>query len=350
MSDVIQFKNPEGKKKGFWSRPEGVTGMLFMGGILAGLGYVIYTFGAAILSFIGTTIGIAVALAVLFAVIYMVLDPRMRNLVWYMYKSIMRGITGLFVTLDPIGILKSYISDLEGNLRKMSKQIGSLKGQMRKLKNIMDTNEKDIQNNLQLASKAKERDMQQQMILSSRKAARLKETNAKYSALHSKMEVMHRILDKMYKNSEILLEDTRDQVAVKEQERKAIRASHSAMKSAMSVISGDPDKRAMFDQAMEAVADDVANKVGEMERFMEMSANFMNSVDLQNGVFEEQGLKMLEKWEKESTILLMGDQTDTAGFLDSGLDTGSLDLNSDRPQAQKQTRGNNKNNYDSFFE
>lgn len=55
----------------------------------------------------------------------------------------------------------------------------------------------------------------------------------------------------MYSNSEILLEDTKDQVRVKEQERKAIRASHSAMKSAMSIIKGDPDKRAMFDQAMQ---------------------------------------------------------------------------------------------------
>lgn len=66
----------------------------------------------------------------------------------------------------------------------------------------------------------------------------------------------------MYSNSEILIEDTTDQVKVKEQERKAIRASHSAMRSAMSIIKGDADKRAMFDQAMEVIADDVANKVG----------------------------------------------------------------------------------------
>jgi len=110
----------------------------------------------------------------------------------------------------------------------------------------------------------------------------------------------------MYSNSEILIEDTTDQVKVKEQERKAIRASHSAMRSAMSIIKGDADKRAMFDQAMEVIADDVANKVGEMERFMEMSSSFMNSIDLQNGVFEEQGMKMLEDYEKNSTLLLLG--------------------------------------------
>jgi len=349
MSDVVQFNNTSTKKKSFWSRPEGVTGMIFMGGLMVGAGYLLYTFGAAIIAALSNAIGIAIALSVLALIIYMVLDPRMRTLVWYMYKSVMRWVTGIFVTLAPIGILKNYISDLEDNLRKMSKQIGALRGQMRKLKNIISQNEKDISMNLKMASKAREQSKQQQMILSSRKAARLKETNEKYASLHQRMEVMHRILTKMYSNSEILLEDTRDQVAVKEQERKAIRASHSAMKSAMSVISGDPDKREMFDRAMEAVADDVANKVGEMERFMEMSANFMDSVDLQNGVFEEEGLKMLEKWEKESTILLMGDNQ-SANLLDAGFDGGTLDLNSDIAQPQKQTRSKDNSNYDSFFE
>ena len=149
---------------------------------------------------------------------------------------------------------------------------------------------------------------------------------------------MNRILTKMYSNSEILLEDTRDQVKVKEQERKAIRASHGAMKSAMSVISGDPDKRAMFDAALEAINDDVANKVGEMERFMEMSANFMESVDLQNGVFEEEGLRMLEKFEKESTLLLLGDND-------------TLDLNAPQKEAQyrNEDKGSNSN-YENLFE
>ena len=153
------------------------------------------------------------------------------------------------------------------------------------------------------------------------------------------MSVMYKILEKMYQNSEILLEDTRDQVQLKEQERKAIRMSHSAMKSAMSVISGDPDKRAMFDAALENIADDLANKVGEMEQFMEMSSNFMNSIDLQNGIFEEEGMNMLEEWEKKSTLMLM-----------EGNSMEGLDLNSSRPEirpAQRSTDSGNK--YDNLF-
>jgi len=312
------MENTEFKSKSFWSRPEGTTGALFLAALVGGLGYLVFTNLAALTGFVTGTIGLVASILVLGAIIYMVLDPKMRTLVGYMYKSVMRWITGIFVTIDPVGILKNYIDDLKDNLKKMSSQIGSLKGQMRKLKNIVSDNNSEIEKNMAIARKAKQMGDQKSMMLSSRKAARLKESNGKYSALHKKMSVLYKVLSKMYTNSEILLEDTVDQVKVKEQERKAIRASHSAMSSAMSIIKGDSDKRAMFDQAMEVIADDVSNKVGEMERFMEMSSDFMNSVDLQNGVFEEQGLKMLEEYEKKSTLLLLGGEEQ--------LDTDILDL------------------------
>lgn len=161
------------------------------------------------------------------------------------------------------------------------------------------------------------------------------------------MEVLYRVLTKMYENSQIMQEDIADQVEVKEQERIAIRSSNSAMRSAMSVIKGDKDKRAMFDQALEAVADDVSQKVGEMERFMELSDNFMKSIDLQNGVFEEEGLKMLEKWEGEGVSKLLG--SEKANLISKANDdTDILDLNA--PLSRPEKVGLHKNQYDGFFE
>jgi hypothetical protein len=222
-----------------------------------------------------------------------------------------------------------------------------LRGQMHKLQELIINNRKEIQNNLQLASKAKDADKQAMMILKSRKAGRLRESNMKYEDLYRKMEVLYRVLTKMYENSQILMEDIKDQVDVKEQERKAIHASHSAMRSAMSVIAGDKDKRAMFDQALEAIADDVSQKVGEMERFMEVSESFMQSVDLQNGVFEEEGLKMLEQWEKEGASLLLGAEKETL-LMEAHDDSKVLDLNA--PVKERARAEAHRNQYDSFFE
>lgn len=341
MSDMINFDNPSPEPKSFWKKPEGITGLLFLLALLGGGAFFMYTYGAVLVELAQNTLYLTLMLLALGAIAYMVLDPKMRNLIWYMYKSVMRKVTSVFVNIDPIGILKNYVEDLRDKLADMRKQIGSLRGQMRKMKTLIEENTKEIDDSLKLAAAAREKGNEQQLLLSTRKAARLKESNEKYQVLLDRMQVMYRILNKMHDNSEILLADTTEAVKLKEQERKAIRSSHSAMRSAMSVISGDPDKRAMFDMAMEAVADDVANKVGEMERFMEMSSKIMDSVDLQQGVFEEEGLKMLEKWEKESSLFLM-----------SGTTTGTevLDLNEDIPTKDKQTRESDSGKFEGLFD
>ena len=192
-----------------------------------------------------------------------------------------------------------------------------------------------------IADAAKKNDKQAIMVLKSRAAGRLQDSNVRLDELFRKMEIMHRVLVKMYENSEIMAIDLEDQVKVKKVERSAIQATHSAMSSAMSILSGDPDKKKMFDMALEAVNDDVSQKIGEMQRFMDLSSNFMNSIDLQNGVFEEEGMIMLERWEKEGVSRLLGEDKNT--IVQQG-NSGTLDLNG--PKADPQTGGNK---YDSFF-
>jgi TolA-binding protein len=336
----------EYKGKSFWKRPEGVTGALFLALAIFGGGYLVLTSIASIVAFVMTTLGAFISLMVLGTILFMALDGKSRALFGYMYKSAMRWITGIFVQIDPIGILKSYVEDLKSNLTKMNRQIAQLRGQMHKLKEIILNNKKEISSNLTMANQASEVNKKAQMLLKSRKAGRLQDSNLKLEDLYSKMEVLYRVLSKMYENSEILVEDIQDQVMVKDQERKAILASNSAMKSAMSVIKGDPDKKAMFDAALESIADDVSQKVGEMERFMEVSQGFMQSIDLQNGVFEEEGLKMLEKWENESVSLLLGGEKEHL-ILKSNDENDVLDLNAPLAHPEKVGR---INQYDNLFE
>ncbi|MBK9015946.1 MAG: hypothetical protein IPM82_18840 [Saprospiraceae bacterium] len=334
------------KPKTFWQRPEGVTGLLFLAALTIGGGVLLFSVLPALIALMQNTVALVVMLMALAALIYVVLDPKMRALIGFGYKSIMRWITGLFVQIDPIGILKGYVEHLQDNLRNMNKQMNKLRGQMHQLKEIIVNNKKEIESNLQLASQAKDANNQAQMVLKSRKAGRLQESNIRLDELYNKMEVLYRVLKRMYENSEVLMEDIKDQVELKDQERKAIHASNSAMRSAMSVIQGDKDKRAMFDEALEAVADDVSQKVGEMERFMEVSSSFMDSIDLQNGVFEQEGLDMLEKWEKESFSMLLGDEKQTL-ISKAHDDTEVLDLNEPLKMPE---RVGHRNQYDNFFE
>ena len=326
-------------KKSFWERPEGKTGMFGLVALIGGAAILLYKLLPYLITLTSNLLYFSFLLLGLGALVYVVLDKKVRNLVFFLYKSFMRWLTGLFIQIDPIGILKSYIDDLKKNLSNMNKQLAIVKGQMQRLKTLMEENKKNIENNLKLASKAKETEKTAVMILKSRKAGRLKESNFRYDELYKKLELLYRVLLKMYENSEIMLEDVEDQILVKEKERKAIRASHSAMKSAMNIIAGNSDKREMFDMALEAIADDVSLKIGEMERFMEMSSSFVQSIDLQNGVFEEEGLELLEKWEKEGVSLLLGNEKDLL-INKANSDTDILDL--DQPVSHEKKTQNNQ--------
>ena len=330
--------------KSFWQKPEGKTGIFGLIAMIAGGGYLLYKALPFLISLTSNILYLSFLLLGLGALIYVILDPKIRNLVFYIYKSIVRKITGLFIQIDPIGILRTYLEELSNNLKNMSKQLAIVKSQMQRLMMLMEENKKTIENNLKLASKAKESSKEAVMILKSRKAGRLQESNLRLDELYKKLELLYRVLLKMYENSEIMIEDIEDQVMVKEQERKAIRASHSAMKSAMNIIAGNSDKREMFDQALEAIADDVSLKIGEMERFMEMSSNFMQSIDLQNGIFEEEGLQLLEKWEKEGISLILGSEKDLL-INKSKSDTDIVDLD----KAIGEKAAPHKNQYSDLF-
>ena len=339
--------NKDFKPKSFWERPEGTTGMFVLAALLVGAGIVLYNVLPTLITLAENTLYLSGMLIALSMVVYMVLDPKMRNLVGFAYKSVMRWITGIFVNLDPIGVLKSYIEGLDSSLSKMDKQINQLRGQMHKLKELIVTNQREIQTHLKDATKARDAEKETQMILKTRKAGRLQESNVRLDDLYKRMESLYRILNKMRDASYIMSEDLKDQIFVKETERKAILASHSAMNSAMSILKGDPDKRVAFDMALEAIANDVSSKVGEMEQFMSMSDKIMKGIDLQNGVFEEEGLAMLDEWEKKSQSLLLGAATKDELVLKNKTEE-TLDLNAPIKQAQRDS--GHQNQYDTFFE
>nr|MBS0036864.1 hypothetical protein [Saprospiraceae bacterium] len=333
--------------KSFWKRPEGFVGGLVMFLAMVGAGYLVFSFFPLLLSLAQNILWLSFFLLVIAAVLYLILDPKMRTFIWYMYQNIMRWFTGLFIQIDPIGILKNYIDELRGNLSKMYRQIGKLRGQMHLLMEQIHLNKKDIDSNLSLVNEAQEKDDRSAVILKSRKAGRLRESNIKLEELYRKMEILYRVLNKMYENSQLLVEDVEDQVELKEKERKIIHAGHSAMQSAMNMISGNTDQRILFDRALDAVADDVASKVGEMEQFMELSENFMASIDLQKGIFEEKGLAMLEKWEKQGDSLLLGE--DKESFIkEKQTDPKELKLPEKMDSAARKNRPDNQ--YDAFFD
>jgi len=336
------MQNPSNEKS-FWSRKEGKGGMVIVTALAVGALILLYRFLPALIFIVENTLYLGALIGVGCFGAWIVFDPRNRAIIFYSFKIISKKMTGIIIQMDPIAILNAFVDSMEKNLGQMNEQITKLKSTMRRVKSRIDDNKNRIENNLTMAHHAQKSGNKKIIYLKTRKAGRLKDSTLTLEGLYTKMEVIYRVLTKMYDNCSILAEDTKEEIKDKQDEWEAVKQANSAMKSAMSVINGDKDKRAIYEQALSFMADDLENKIGEMERFMELSEDFTANVDLENEVMSGKGLEMLEKWEKDADSIILGN--DKNQILSQAQDQGNV-LNVDKPISVNR---NNKNQFEELF-
>jgi len=300
--------------KSFWEKPEGKTGMGVIALMVCGGGVVLYKFLPYLITIATNTIHLGILVGIIGIVGYTVMNPTFQANVRALFKIMMRAMTGMVIKIDPIAILQDYVKDLFHNLQVMNNQIGDLKGVMRGLKTKMEAIQAEVKQYMKLSEAAKrkvakgENKYKTQIPLNARKAGRRKEAYQKLDKLHKKMEMIYRVLVKMYDNCSLMAEDSKDEIDCKKDEWKSMKAASGAIKSAMSIVNGGGDDRAMYEQTLEFMADEMCSKMGEMVHFLDMSAGLMDSIDLQNETFDDNALEELEKWENDSDSWFLGDE------------------------------------------
>ena len=294
------MEGAEVKLKSFWEKPEGKTGMIvaaaLIGGGIIGFSKIL----PWLIALASNTLTLIFLLGAIGAVLFLITNPQVRAIFSISFKLAMRKATSLLIKIDPLEILKMKIREMEDNLEKVGTCLGSLKESLARLGRKIAQNDSVLKDSMAKASYAKKTGASDQIFLNTRKAGRMDKSNMTLKELYTKIETMHRVLTKIFNNSRVIIEDTKDEVSVTEEEYKAVRAAHSAMQSAMSIINGDKDKRAIYEEAYEQLSDDIANKSGELQHMLEMSDSLMKNIDLEQGSMQEQGLKMLEEWEKNA--------------------------------------------------
>jgi hypothetical protein len=240
----------------------------------------------------------------------------------------MRKATALFVEIDPIGIMQNYVRDMKDRLLSMDEAIEKLKGQLRICKNKISSNQRGQEQAMAMASEAKKNDKASLFTVNARQAGRLEKLNNDVLLpMQRTMEMTLRALSKYREVTDTVILDMTNEVEARRAEREMILTSHSAMTSAQAILCGDPDKKELFDQAMEYVVNDYGQKIGEIENFIETSQSFVDGLDLQNGIYEQDALKKLQEWETRADSLLLGDskrQLVESVNMDSSSDASAL--------------------------
>ncbi len=301
----------EADKKSFWSRPEGVAGMIFM---LAAGGAFLYRLNdilAWLIRVTENTLYLGALLAVLALVVFLVTSKDIRTGVFFLFKSLMRSMTGMIIQLNPIAIMKIYVDDLKDKRNKMQGQIDTLAGQLVKLNKKINENNEEIRQKFAEANKANQMTdrpgMKEAATLATMEGAGLQEMNEKLQPLQRNMKTVLAFMEKVNKSAEYIIKETEIKVRLKETEYQIVKESSNALKTAVSIFKGDPDKKFYFDESMEYIQDDMSKKLGEMKRAMDLSMDFINGVDIQNGMLSDKGQQMLEAYNQGGFKLIQLD-------------------------------------------
>jgi len=304
MNDITPM---DYKPRSFWERKEGALGQVVGVALVGALGYGLHALLPLLIELLHDTLTAAALGVVAVGLAFVLTDRRFWRLGLWAYMSAMRRLMQVFVEIDPIGIMKNYVDDLKKKLADMNARIARLAGMIRACKEEIARNEQVKTGALGLVGEARRQGLTMVAAAQSRKAGRMVEANLSYQDLLAKMELLHRVLVKYQEVSAFLVEDMTQEVAVKERQRAMARQAHSAMKSAMAIIHGDPNARQLYDMASEYAAADYAMRIGEIEDFVRMSDAFMQSVDLRNGVYEQQAVELLADWENNADSIVLGD-------------------------------------------
>ena len=283
-------------------------------------------------SIVGQAIMLTILGVVLFVLLYIITNKKFQTLCSYFFKSAMRKITGAFVEIDPIGIMKSYIERMTAKREIMGNTRDKLNGQLKVLDQKIADNAHTYENSMAMAKIAKEKGNTGILTVQSRQAIRMEQLNKEsLLPLKAQMEAHLRAASKSYEVTGTVIDDLKNEVSAQQIRRDMILASSSVMKAAKAIMMGGGDEKEMFDLALEFVVQDYGMKLGEIESFIENSKPFVDGLDMQNGVYEAEALKRLQEWEGKADSILLGNQKQA--LLEQTPVSGSINLGIGLPAA-----------------
>lgn len=280
------------KAKGLFDQKGGTLGM-----ILLAIGVFFFAIKLpAIIDFVDSLLHLLIVAAASAAILFVLLDKKTRLLAGTLYMMGIRSLMGMVIQMNPIAILEDTISRMYKSINDVEKKMGTLNGVRLKFKDKIKDKKKEIETCLQRKSIAEKQGKRDLEILEDRQVVRLTKLCQTYIDLSDSTEMWYDAMSKIAEKAKLTAQDTENEVAAKKEEYELIKTSHGAFKSAMSILNGDPDQLAMYNQAFQFVSDDIMAKVGEMDRVINSTGGMIDKMDLEKEVFAIKGDDISKKF------------------------------------------------------
>jgi hypothetical protein len=295
------FPTSKQELKSYWNRPGGKFGVVAGIGILSAIGYFVIPI---LTSIVWNTLNFGIALGCLGIFLYAVTHRKLRLSLFYFYEILMKKLVGIVIELDPFIIAEDYLEDMEEQRERLYKQAIEVDGQKEKINMKIKEKKDEITKLMSKAQVAKEKNMLPELGNTTRQIGRLDEYIKQLSPIHENLSRIGDYLTKIHKNSAYLIEDAKNELELKKDLYKSVTSGNQALSSALKIFKGDPEKKLLVEQSMEFLKEDIAGKLASMKKAISYSADFMQSIDLDNATYEKEGLKLLEADNSEGTYKL----------------------------------------------
>lgn len=281
---------------------------------------------SALYSFAQSLLGLVVCGVATAGILYVAFDKRFRLMVSTLYMMGIRKMMGLVVKMDPISILKDGIRKMYLKIANMEANMGKLNGVRIASKRKVKEKKEQFEQCLVRQKAAENLQKQDVAIVEKRQAARLYEMVKQYQEMADSADKWYNAMDKVAAMAKLYAQDAENEVEAQEERYTMIKLSHSAFKSAMSVIKGDPDDLALYNQAFQFVNDDIMNRIGEMDRVVNTAGGLLDKIDVEKEMFGIKGDDLMRKYNEIGLEGMFSNMSETPITL-SSLMEGKREVN-----------------------
>lgn len=302
----MSLTTTSGKSTGFLSlKNEGAQRFLGWAGLAGIVGVFAYYVLPIVLAMTILIAKIVIIGGFAWLVLMFLLNPRFRWAMGFLVQRTINLLVSGIISQDPIGVMKSYLREVNENLVKLSDRIAEIRGAVTKARRDRENDmaEKQRAEQTLLAYKQRNEEMSPGARTQANIIIRREQSIARMDGEIEQGEKIIDFLGRYHAQAEAYRDDMKDNILMTERERKRVKTSAAAFKAAKSILAGGSVGADMYDEALEFAREDAARMVGEMQQFVSESAGALQSFELQQDGAVMQVLARLEEKGKGSLLL-----------------------------------------------
>ena len=252
--------------------------------------------------------GLTFALSIGIPLVILVFVWKNRNMFTYAYNIAIKYVWKSMIEANPIAAMENAWDNWSKQAENLNKTITLLESKEKEVQNKMEQKRKEANQYFKEGKKAQalaveadetlKDDFKDTALSNSIMAQRRKDT---IDILKPKLETIlaaKEYCQKIYKGWRRDLALLKDDIDCKKDDLSILKSISGAFDTAKSIIDGNSNERAQYEEAVSAYGKKVADYVGKCKRFTEQAKDWVMNKEIQSAIETEEGQKFLEMYDE----------------------------------------------------